>query len=128
MANRKFETVQALERQLKIIAGSFRPNGTNAVDNTLNTGHGFSVTHDGTGLFTITLEDKYMSLIAGHVTLQCATAGVASIVRISASDVASAKTISLTSHAMDGTTENDIASDTNNRVHFTLFLKNSSVF
>ena len=74
------------------MAGSFRPNGSSAVDNTLNTGNGFTVAYTSTGKYTITLSDKYNSLLAGHLTLAM-TAVSGNSLEWGAIDVSSAKTL-----------------------------------
>lgn len=74
MANRNFVRVQALNHQMKLIAGSF------TVDATANTctklqGAGFSPVHLGEGLYAIDLDDRFPRLISAIVTAQKSTAG-----------------------------------------------------
>lgn len=40
------------------VVGAFRPNGSSAVDNTLNKGKGFTVARTSAGLFTVTLDSN----------------------------------------------------------------------
>jgi len=124
MANRIFSDVQALIKKPVIIAGAFRPNGTSAVDNTLNKGIGFSVARTNAGIFTITLEDSYPGLISADASVQLnAVADLKA--QWGAIDVVTAKTLVLNILAV--ATATDIASHANNWVHFTLMLKNSTV-
>lgn len=125
MADRNFDELQILGREKKVIAGSFRPNGASAVDNTLNTGKGFSVARTGVGAFTITLEDKYTGLDAASWEVQLNAAADWVIVR-GATDVSGARTIAIT-HRTGGAAA-DIASNANNRIGFVLFLANSAVY
>jgi len=125
MADRNFNPLQALGREYKVIAGSFRPNGSSAVSNTTNTGVGFSVARTGVGAFTITLTDKYVSLIGAEFQLALATPAAAHDICIGAVDVSSAKTIAFVHYSAGAAA--DIASDAANRIYFTLTLSNSSV-
>ena len=43
MAEKIFFDVQALNPHVKIIAGTFKPNGTSAIDNSVNKGAGWTV-------------------------------------------------------------------------------------
>ena len=54
MANRNSNRAQALNKEVKIIAGRFDVNGKIA-------GLGYSVADTGTGEYTITLEDSYVA-------------------------------------------------------------------
>ena len=74
MANRDFKDVQALAREIKLIAGRIdltdkdNPAIASVTVNgqSVNDGLGFSVSKEGTGLYRITLEDKYNGvLLAG---------------------------------------------------------------
>ena len=124
MANRTFHHIQAFNRGLVIIAGSFRPNGSSAVDNDDNTGKGWSVVRDAVGDFTITLEDKYTELLSGHLTV-AHNADTDVVPQWAAIDVVTAKTLKL--RILAAATPTDIASNADNRVHFTLILRNTSV-
>jgi len=130
MANRYFHPVQgALQRGMVKLAGSFRPNGTGTIDNADNTGQGFTVVHTSTGVFTITLTDKYTELVSAQVSLQM-NALTDAVLQFGAHDVSSAKTIIIRAGDYDGAgaiAAVDIASHANNRIHFELWLKNSSV-
>ena len=68
MASRVFRDVQALNSELKIVAGSFTTNGSSSPDSANNTGKGWSVARTGTGELTVTLEDTYGGLISGPVS------------------------------------------------------------
>lgn len=124
MADRNFDVIQALGREKKIIAGSFCPNGAGAVDNTQNTGMGFTVARTGVGVFTFTLTDKYVALDAASWEVQLNVAAEVDIVR-GATDVSGAKTIVIT--AMTSGAAADIAANANNRIGFVLYLANSAV-
>lgn len=125
MANRNFATIQALDRGVKIIEGSFRPNGASAVDASQNQGIGWSVARTSQGLFTVTLQDKYVSLISASADLQLAVAADRKC-QLGSIDVTSAKTVEI--RVIDSAAAvQDVASDANNRVHFCLMLKNSTV-
>ena len=126
MANRNFDMIQALGKGVKVIAGSFAPNGGSAVDADSIKGKGFSVARTSTGLFTITLQDAYTALLAGNATLQL-TAADDKFVQIGAVDVVSAKTIQIRVWDISGAAVADVSAAAGNRINFELFLSNSSL-
>ena len=126
MANRNFSELQALDRGVKVIAGSFAPNGSSAVSALSNKGIGWSVARTSAGLFTVTLEDSYISLISGTVSLQLATADD-KFCQIGTCEVVTAKTVEIRVWDISGTAVTDVAADANNRINFCLILKNSGV-
>ena len=127
MANRNFNRFQALYKELKLIDGSFCPNGTSAVNNALNTGIGFTVARTSTGLFTITLQDNYVSLHSVTASLQLAT-GSDKMAQIGETAVSTtAKTIQIRIWDISDAAVADVSYDANNRVNFQAVLKNSTV-
>ena len=124
MADLIFYDVQALNPHVKIIAGSFKPNGSSAVANTDNTGTGFTVARSGTGSFTVTLDAKYPGLLSGQCSLAL-NAVADSKVQFGAIDVASAKTVVI--NVITTASAADIAANANNRIHFCLMLRNTSL-
>ena len=64
MAHVKKSPVKSRSPGVCMIAGRFRPNGSSAVDNTLNQGDGFSVARSGAGAFTLTITGKWTKLLA----------------------------------------------------------------
>jgi|TARA_Y100000114_G_C11752384_1_gene325060 hypothetical protein len=116
MANRDFKDVQALSREVKILAFTVSAlNGTPVATPSL----GVDSISESSGDYTITLEDKYNSLLCAQVTLG-ATDGSQGLTGafIESEDVNGAKTIVIDT---TGT------ADANDRMHVALFLKNSSV-
>lgn len=124
MANRTFDTPRTLGKERIHITGSFRPNGSSAIDNTLNTGAGFTVARTNAGIYTITLTDSYVALVSATATPQLSA--VADIkMQWGAIDVVTARTLVLNALAVATATE--IASNASNRVHFHLVLRNTTV-
>jgi hypothetical protein len=123
MANRDFKTIQALSTGLKIICGSFAPQGASAPSGVK--GIGFSVARTSQGLFTITLQDKYVDLQSADCQVQLAAADDR-FAQVGAADVSSAKTVEIRVIDATGAVQ-DISADPANRVHFCLYLKNSTV-
>jgi hypothetical protein len=117
MANRDFKDVQALEREVKILA--FTVSALNGSTPVATPSLGVASIGVSSGDYTITLEDKYNSLLCAQVTLG-ATDGVQGLTGafIESEDVNGAKTIVIDT---TGT------ADANDRMHVSLFLKNSSV-
>ncbi len=124
MASRVFRDVQALNPELKIVAGSFTTNSSSSPDSANNTGKGWSVARTGTGELTVTLEDTYGGLISAQCSLAL-NAAADSKVQFGAIDVTSAKTVVI--RTITGTSAADIAANANNRVHFALFLRNTDI-
>tara|TARA_R110000824_G_scaffold88594_4_gene217794 strand:- start:213 stop:608 length:396 start_codon:yes stop_codon:yes gene_type:complete len=130
MANRDFKGVQALDREVKMIHGSFAIHATSGVTTLASGSVGVaSVSAVGTGDVTITLDDKYNKFLGAHFTyLDAAAADIKKpIVHITAETVATTKTVVLQfSNADDGTicADADVGGDT---VYFMIWVKNSSV-
>lgn len=125
MAARNFDNLQCLGKGLKTIAGSFAPNGSSAVAASSRQGMGWSVARTSTGLFTVTLNDKYAALAGMGLSLQLA-AGDDKFVQWGAIDVVSAKTLQIRVWDASGAAVADIAADANNRIGFVLVLRNTS--
>lgn len=127
MANRDWRPLAgSLNVGVVVLAGSFAPNGASAVSSASNQGNGWSVARTSTGLFTITLQDSYVSLLSATATLQLATADD-KMVQIGSCDVTSAKTIEIRVWDISGAAVADVAADANNRINFVLCLRNSTV-
>jgi hypothetical protein len=125
MANRLFQQFSGtLDKGVVYVQGSFAPDTANAP--TTVRGSGFSVARTSTGLFTITLQDKYVSLLSAQVSLQLAT-GDDKMLQLGAIDVISARTIQIRVWDISGGAVADIAANANNRINFLLLLKNSTV-
>jgi hypothetical protein len=124
MAEKIFFDVQALNPHVKIVCGSFCPNGSSAVDNDSNTGTGFTVARGGTGSFTVTLDATYPGLLSGQCSLAL-NAAADSKVMFGAIDVVTAKTVII--NVITTASAADIAANANNRIHFCLMLRNTSL-
>lgn len=125
MANRNLANPQVLNRGEVIICGSFAPNGASAVAATSNLGIGWSVVRTSAGLFTVTLEDSWVSLTSAQVSLQLATVAAVAV-QLGTIDVVTAKTVEIRALSSSAGTVTDVAADANNRIHFELRLKNST--
>jgi len=123
MADRNFDNVQTLGKGRKIISGSFLPNGAGAIAAD-PAWLGFSVARTSAGSFTITLTDPYVAIVAAVATIQM-NAATDVVPQWGAIDVVTAKTLVLNTLAAAVAT--DIASNANNRVFFTLTLRNTTV-
>lgn len=126
MANRNFDFIQGLGKGVKVIAGSFAPNGSSAVAATSVKGKGFSVARTSTGLFTITLQDAYTALLSMTASLQLAS-GDDKFVQIGSVDVVSAKTLEIRVWDISGAAVADVSANANNRINFVLVLSNSTL-
>lgn len=121
MANRNFSRVQALNHEVKIIAGSFRIAASGGAASKLQ-GLGWSVVKTSAGVYTVTLEDKYVDLLSATATVAAETA-VDLVPQVGAVDVKSARTVVVRLNAAAVPTEPTAVTD----VHFVLHLRNSSV-
>ena len=122
MANRDFKPVKALEREVVVIGGRISfTNGTA----TVSEGSGYTCSNMSSGVFTITLSDKYSDLLYtdAHVV---GTGGPERYIECTAHDVSSAKTLSF---VCNDHSDNDVTgdSDSDQEVQFIAFLKNSSL-
>lgn len=121
MANRDFKPVKALEREVVIIGG--RVSFTNGTA-TVSEGSGFTCSNMSSGVFTVTLADKYSDLLYCHATT-VGTGGPERYIELTAHDVSSAKTLAFVSNDVDDAVTAD--GDADQEVQFIVFLKNSSV-
>tara|TARA_Y100000401_G_C8313001_1_gene220844 strand:+ start:91 stop:453 length:363 start_codon:yes stop_codon:yes gene_type:complete len=119
MANRDFKDVQALERAVKILA--FRVSGLNNATNTVTPSTGVASSTITGDRVTITLTDKYSSLLSAQFTMGASdgTSIGGNGPLLQGHDVNGAKTVVVD---MGGSTP-----DANDTLDVALFLKNSSV-
>jgi hypothetical protein len=116
MASRNFSRVQGLNKEVKIIAGRFDDADAKVA------GLGFSAANAGTGIYTITLEDKYNALLCATCQVQ-STAGTDDYkATVTAEDVDGAKTVTV--HVDVAGTLTDLGSG--DELHFAFFLQNSA--
>jgi plastocyanin len=117
MAERNFDFVETLGRKKRLICGSFVPNGSSAIDNTANTGKGFTVAYTSTGVYTVTFTDAYgaVAYCDAKLTQASRTQDVAV-----ASCSASGKSMVIHGSDMDGTAFDlvDITAAAGTRVYF----------
>lgn len=120
MANRYFYNVQAMNKEIKIIAGHFDAVAASA---TKVQGLGYTVAKTGTGEYTITLDDPYNALISGQVTVEDSTP-VDLVAQIDNHDVTgTVKTVVINLLAAASPTNGAATT----KIHFALFLQNSSL-
>jgi hypothetical protein len=135
MANRMFNRLQALDKEIKILQGQFTVAGSGAPTLVVNKSVGFkSVTKTGVGDYAITLgtpngdSDIYPHFYNAFITCQHANVftstegGVGSMIKSSA--VNSTGVLNVFILAADGSAK-EVPADTT--VHVTLVLKNSNV-
>lgn len=116
MANRDFKDVQALEREIKILA--FRLTGINGGTPVATPDTGVASVAQAGGDITITLEDKYNSLLSCQLTLGATDGEAAATAVAYQSD-----TVSTTKQIIIDTA----GADANDTIDVALFLKNSTV-
>lgn len=121
MANRTFYPMRGTRTETVHLGGNFDTNGASNPASS-STGR-FTVARTGTGTYTVTLADTYFDLIAANVSAQCNTAGGFQV-EFGAIDENVAKTVVIRTLVSGAAA--DVAANANNRVHFNLFLKNSS--
>ena len=127
MAGRTFQPLLgALDPGVVVLGISWAPNGSSAVDQTSIKGRGVaSVARTAQGVFTVTMQDVYPTLLAAVATAQLATA--ADIVAQVGTSTLTANGKTIVVSLLAGATATDVAADANNRVNLLLILKNSSV-
>lgn len=130
MANRDFKDVQALQREVKCITGSFTFHATSGVATLSSDSIGVASVSEATdGLVTITLTDKYSKFLGAQFTYLDATHAAAKVpvVCLDAETVATNRTVVIQfSNCDDGgkSADADLGGDT---VYFMIWVKNSSV-
>ena len=110
-----------------MVVGSFAPDGANAPTALL--GAGFSVVWTSTGLFTVTFQEKYFSLMSATATLQLATADdkFIQVGTYTAPTSTTAATLVLSVWDVSGAALTDVAANANNRVNFSVVFSDTSV-
>ena len=122
MASRSFSKVQSLNKEIKIIAGSFSIAASGGAATKVS-GLGYSVAKSTTGEYTITLEDSYPALIAANFNVEAATP-VDLVAQIDNHDVSAATPVVVMNLNAAATPTEPSAVTI---VHFSLFLQNSSL-
>lgn len=122
MARRIFHFLRGINRDTIVIAGSFAPAGTGAP--TTLRGKGFSVARTSTGLFTITLTDRFYECVSFTASLQLAS-GDDKLAQCGSVDL-SAKTAQIRIWDKSAAAVADVSADANNRVNFALELRNTT--
>lgn len=116
MAARNTDFMQTLGRNKVTVCGSFKPNGASAIDNTLNTGKGFTVAYTATGRYTVTFSDAYGKIMSAHASLVQATR--TQTVEVESIDP-QAKTMVIHSSAHGAWSLADVTAATGTYIHFT---------
>ena len=79
MANRDFKGVQAIQREVKMVSGSFTFHASDGTS-TLSNAVGVTSTGDlASGLVTLTLDDKYSQFLGVNVTYKDAAFAAAKV-------------------------------------------------
>lgn len=73
MANADFSLIQNCMSNIKVMAGSFAPNGV--LDPTVKSGKGFTVTRTNPGQYKVQLDDDYPACICGEAMVGLNTVG-----------------------------------------------------
>lgn len=128
MANRLTHELQHMGRQEKVISGIISIVGAaSAGNNTVTKSKGLdgvaSVARTGTGAMTVTLDDAWVE--CHGISADYQTAG-ARTCRITSHDVASAKTIVITT-LDDALAAADVPNGSTDYIHLIAILKNSTV-
>jgi hypothetical protein len=109
---------------IEVIAGSFAPDTANPP--TAVRGRGFTVAYTSTGLWTVTLENKYNGLIAGMLTLGLAAAADQKL-QFGTVTISSAAAATFQIRCVAVAALSQIAADANNRINFMLILKKNGI-
>jgi hypothetical protein len=111
---------------IEIVAGSFAPDTANAP--TALKGRGFTVARTSTGLFTVTLTNRFAGLVSMSLGLQLAS-GDDKILQIGTVTIshAAACTFQIRCWDISAAAVADIAANANNRVNFIAVLKRNDV-
>lgn len=110
MANRRFQRLQALQKEVKKIHVKITTDGSGDV--TATEGVGITSVAHAANVYTVTLDDKFNKFLGASVL-----AGVAATHHLDSEDVAGAKTVAIEFSATQASTT----------IHMELILKNTSV-
>ena len=110
MANRRFQRLQALQKEVKKLHVKITTDGSGDV--TATSGTGITSAAHAANVYTITLDDKYNEFLGAAVL-----AGVAATHHLNAEDISGAKTVAIEFSATQASTD----------IHIELILKNTSV-
>jgi len=117
--------VEILGEGRLFIGGSFAPNGSSALATASMQGTtGWTAAYTSTGLYTVTLDDKWQYLLWSTLALQLTTKDD-KVLQWGAIDM-SAKTLQIRSWDIGGADVADIAADAGNRIHWGICVKRSS--
>lgn len=72
MANRNFDPLQVLGKEIKVLTGKISINASAVV--TAVTGRGFTAARTGVGVYLVTFNDRWPALLAANLTMQKAAA------------------------------------------------------
>jgi len=123
MANRNFNRFQALEKEVKSLYAEVAIGASGAP--TLTKGLGIeSISRTSTGLYVITLQDKYNRLMHANVSILSASAQDA-VSQLQAETVASNRTI--TFRTQKGSDATVVDPTSGSVLHIKIDVKNSSV-
>jgi hypothetical protein len=128
MAGRSFvQLLGALDPGVVILGINWATNGSSDPVASTITGRGVaSVTLASTGVYTVTLQDVYPTLLSATATLQLASADDKVTAQIGAVDLA-AKTVQVRIYDLSTAAVANVNAATGNRVNLLLVLKNSGV-
>lgn len=122
MANRRFNRLQSLTREVKHVHVKVNIGASGAPTVDSNVVGVESVTRDSAGVYIITLEDKYSSLV-GCKVMQEAAAAEDLTFQIESEDVAGAKTVQIQCKAAAVETDPSNGS----KLYIELALKNTDI-
>lgn len=108
---------------VSVFSGSFAPNGSSAVDATLNLGQNFSVTRTGTGAFSLVLRSvngRRVVSAQAHLRLATPADSVVQVGSVTPSTTDGSVTIVLT--VLTAGAAADIAANANNRISFDIMV------
>jgi hypothetical protein len=128
MAARSFvQLLGAADPGVVVLGINWATNGSSDPVASTITGRGVaSVVLTSTGVYTVTLQDVYPSLLSATASVQLASADDKVAANIGAVDL-NAKTIQVRIYDLSSAALANVAAATGNRVNLTLVLKNSQV-
>lgn len=121
--------VKSRNDHIVIVTGKFKPNGTSAIDNTVNmpsgVGIGFTVARTDVGTYVVTLDDKYPRLIDVRCNRWATAAIVDHEFTLIAETVATDGKFTVV-YSVAGAAA-DIAAHADSWISFTAFLRDSGI-
>jgi hypothetical protein len=133
MSNKLHFSTMHRSRDVKVVAGAFKPNGASAIDNAVNVGTGWTVSRTGAGAYTILIDCQFYKLLSASFMLSETGASTGYSIKVMSlpvtDTVAGTTSVLITYYKNTAGTfaATDLAAATDTWIYFELGFKDSTV-